>query len=125
MAYLPLRNISMPIKTWFGFNTGALSRAMSFGYWSNRSSASNEHNTVTNSNKPVVQLVRNYTFLSNAIAIPVVNYEQVKDLPNHPEITLIDVREPKELQETGSIPTSINIPCKLLGKYSYIQIQFY
>ncbi|XP_017101302.1 rhodanese domain-containing protein CG4456 [Drosophila bipectinata] len=37
-------------------------------------------------------------------------YEQVKDVPNHPEIYLIDVRRPDELQETGSIPASINIP---------------
>lgn len=40
------------------------------------------------------------------------DYEEVKDLPNHPEKLLIDVREPKEIQETGQIPTSINIPCK-------------
>jgi rhodanese-related sulfurtransferase len=39
-------------------------------------------------------------------------YEQVKDLPNHPEKLLIDVREPNELVETGVIPTSINIPRK-------------
>lgn len=39
-------------------------------------------------------------------------YEEVKDLPNHPEKLLIDVREPSELIETGKIPTSINIPCK-------------
>ncbi|KAG5680028.1 hypothetical protein PVAND_009561 [Polypedilum vanderplanki] len=37
-------------------------------------------------------------------------YEQIKDLPNHPEKLLIDVREPNELKETGVIPTSINIP---------------
>lgn len=37
-------------------------------------------------------------------------YEQIKDLPNHPEKMLIDVREPHELAETGVIPTSINIP---------------
>jgi 3-mercaptopyruvate sulfurtransferase SseA len=42
----------------------------------------------------------------------IATYEEVKDLPNHPEKLLIDVREPNELQETGQIPTSINIPCK-------------
>lgn len=42
--------------------------------------------------------------------VPVVAYEVVKDLSNHPEKLLIDVREPKELQETGIIPHSINIP---------------
>lgn len=45
-------------------------------------------------------------------SIPVATYEEVKDLPNHPEKLLIDVREPAEIAETGSIPTSINIPCK-------------
>ena len=39
-------------------------------------------------------------------------YDEIKDLPNYPEILLIDVREPYELEETGSIPTSINIPCQ-------------
>ncbi|KAH8286171.1 hypothetical protein KR054_003577 [Drosophila jambulina] len=37
-------------------------------------------------------------------------YEQVKDVPNHPEVYLIDVRQPEELQQTGKIPASINIP---------------
>lgn len=46
------------------------------------------------------------------IKIPVVSYEYVKDLSNHPDKMLIDVREPSELAETGAIPTSINIPCK-------------
>lgn len=46
------------------------------------------------------------------IKIPTVSYEEVKDLPNHPKKTLIDVREPSELQETGIIPTAINIPRK-------------
>lgn len=41
---------------------------------------------------------------------------EVKDLPKHPEKTLIDVREPSELQETGTIPTSINIPRKIFLK---------
>ncbi|GAB0089894.1 Rhodanese domain-containing protein [Sergentomyia squamirostris] len=40
----------------------------------------------------------------------VATYEEVKDLCNHPEKLLIDVREPHELLETGCIPTSINIP---------------
>lgn len=38
-------------------------------------------------------------------------YEQVKDVPNHPEIYLIDVRNPEELTATGSIPSSLNVPC--------------
>lgn len=42
-----------------------------------------------------------------------VTYEEVKDLPNHPEKLLIDVRNPEEVQASGKIPTSINIPCKL------------
>lgn len=38
-------------------------------------------------------------------------YEQVKDVPNQPEIYLIDVRNEDEIAETGSIPASLNIPC--------------
>uniref|UniRef100_A0A336MZD6 CSON008174 protein n=1 Tax=Culicoides sonorensis TaxID=179676 RepID=A0A336MZD6_CULSO len=49
-------------------------------------------------------------FCTNMAANPIATYEEVKDLPNHPEKLLIDVREPHELQETGKIPTSINIP---------------
>lgn len=48
--------------------------------------------------------------------VEIASYEEVKDLPNHPEKVLIDVREPEELKETGQIPTSINIPRKLLYK---------
>lgn len=60
-------------------------------------------------------------------------YEQVKDVPNHPEIYLIDVRNPEELTATGSIPSSLNVPCKyniklntlyLLACYIYISIDF-
>lgn len=61
---------------------------------------------------PVNRNVRAFSSNTNEIQIPVVTYEYVKDLPNHPEKILIDVREPSELQETGSIPSSINIPRK-------------
>ncbi|XP_062540704.1 rhodanese domain-containing protein CG4456-like [Armigeres subalbatus] len=39
-------------------------------------------------------------------------YDEIVDLPNHPEKLLIDVRRPDELAGTGTIPTSINIPLK-------------
>ncbi|XP_075156424.1 rhodanese domain-containing protein CG4456-like [Haematobia irritans] len=42
--------------------------------------------------------------------IGIVDYEYVKSLSEHPEILLIDVREPHEIEQTGKIPTSINIP---------------
>ncbi|KAL5280287.1 TSTD3.2 family protein [Megaselia abdita] len=42
--------------------------------------------------------------------ILVSDYEEVKDLPNHPEKLLIDVRGPDEIKEYGKIPTSVNIP---------------
>lgn len=54
------------------------------------------------------------------INIPIVSYDEVKDLPNHPEKVLIDVREPDELKETGIIPTAINIPCKTI-KISFLK----
>lgn len=41
-----------------------------------------------------------------------VTYAEVKDLPNHPESYLFDVRDPPEIKDTGLIPTSINIPCE-------------
>lgn len=47
---------------------------------------------------------------SEETKIRVATYEEVKDLPNHPEKLLIDVREPSELIEFGKIPTSVNIP---------------
>ncbi|XP_053684044.1 rhodanese domain-containing protein CG4456-like isoform X1 [Sabethes cyaneus] len=42
----------------------------------------------------------------------VATYDEIVDLPNHPEKLLIDVRERQELADTGVIPTSINIPLK-------------
>lgn len=54
---------------------------------------------------------RNYSkSTAEPTAIPIVYYDEIKDLPNHPEKLLIDVREPQELSETGKIPSSINIP---------------
>lgn len=44
--------------------------------------------------------------------IEVAYYDEIKDLPNHPEKLLVDVREPVELATTGQIPLSINVPCK-------------
>ncbi|KAM7360141.1 rhodanese domain-containing protein CG4456-like [Cochliomyia hominivorax] len=49
-------------------------------------------------------------YCTNINNIPIVSYEEVKQLTKHPEKLLIDVREPNELLETGQIPTSINIP---------------
>ncbi|XP_023305340.2 rhodanese domain-containing protein CG4456-like [Lucilia cuprina] len=48
--------------------------------------------------------------------IPIVTYEEIKKLTNQSAELLIDVREPKELQETGKIPTSINIPLGQVGQ---------
>ena len=45
----------------------------------------------------------------------IASYEELKDLHNHKEKLLIDVREPNELIETGIIPTSINIPRKFFS----------
>lgn len=60
-------------------------------------------------NKKTNDYVRHYS--SQVINdIPIVTYEEVKQLPKYPKKLLIDVREPNELQETGQIPSSINIP---------------
>uniref|UniRef100_A0A1A9W5T8 Rhodanese domain-containing protein n=1 Tax=Glossina brevipalpis TaxID=37001 RepID=A0A1A9W5T8_9MUSC len=37
-------------------------------------------------------------------------YEEVKEVPNHPDVYLFDVRSKDEVANTGSIPASINIP---------------
>ncbi|KAL5285572.1 TSTD3.2 family protein [Megaselia abdita] len=37
-------------------------------------------------------------------------YQEVKDIPNHPGKYLIDVRNVSELEETGILPSSLNIP---------------
>jgi rhodanese-related sulfurtransferase len=42
-----------------------------------------------------------------------VTVEYVKGLKNDKNVLLIDVREPSELEKTGTIPGSINIPRKL------------
>lgn len=42
--------------------------------------------------------------------VPIATYHDIKDLPNHPETLLIDVREPPELRQNGEIPDCINIP---------------
>lgn len=39
-------------------------------------------------------------------------YDEIKDLPNHPDVLLIDIRELYEIEATGQIPTSLNIPGK-------------
>lgn len=59
-----------------------------------------------------VETFRKFSSETNGPNISVVGYNEVKNLSNHPGITLIDVREPNELQETGSIPKSVNIPCE-------------
>ncbi|ALC45468.1 CG12279 [Drosophila busckii] len=38
------------------------------------------------------------------------SYEEVKDMPNQPDKYLVDVRNKSELEETGVLPASINIP---------------
>jgi len=44
-------------------------------------------------------------------------YEELVELIEKGDIRLVDVREPKELQETGQIPKSINIPLKQLKSF--------
>ncbi|XP_005189462.2 rhodanese domain-containing protein CG4456-like [Musca domestica] len=53
---------------------------------------------------------KQYCTKTSINSIPIVGYEEIKQLTKYPNKLLIDVREPEELQETGRIPTSINIP---------------
>ncbi|XP_070852073.1 rhodanese domain-containing protein CG4456 [Drosophila suzukii] len=57
----------------------------------------------------VLQLAKQVKLVLHPITT-MATYEQVKDVPNHPEVYLIDVRRKDELQQTGSIPASLNIP---------------
>ncbi|KAF9417777.1 hypothetical protein HW555_005191 [Spodoptera exigua] len=42
----------------------------------------------------------------------VVSYDDMLKVIHQPEKVIIDVREPEEVQSTGQIPSSINIPLK-------------
>lgn len=43
----------------------------------------------------------------------IVEYDEVKNLPDPPEKFLFDVRNATEIEEIGSIPKAVNVPCKL------------
>lgn len=51
-------------------------------------------------------------FVTAISAQGVAYYDEIKDLPNRPEILLIDVRTTLEIESTGLIPTSIAIYCE-------------
>lgn len=44
----------------------------------------------------------------------VVDYQYVLRATSDPAVLIIDVRSPAEVSDLGSIPSSINIPCKRL-----------
>lgn len=46
----------------------------------------------------------------------VVSYEDMLKVIHQPEKVIIDVRNPDEVNETGKIPSSINIPCNKFVK---------
>lgn len=114
MANRLIQSISMPIHRIINFNAGICRWIKPYTFFTNAPLSDAKQDLAASPNRYGVQTIRNYSSNTNEIVIPVVTYEQVKDIPNHPETTLIDVREPSELQETGSIPTSINIPCKII-----------
>lgn len=64
-------------------------------------------------------------FSSNASQQEIAYYEEIKDLPNHKEKLLIDVREPNELIETGKIPTSINMPREFVKGFPHLTIHYH
>ena len=57
---------------------------------------------------PVLQLLR----LSSGVPSTEVTYEQLRQLLAGGKSMVIDVREPWECREYGSIPGSINVPCE-------------
>lgn len=61
------------------------------------------------------------TYSTSHFTMTIVTFEQIVDLPNRPEVVLVDVREPVEIHNTGNIPTAINIPCKWLF-FSFVSV---
>lgn len=44
--------------------------------------------------------------------VKTIDYNQLKKYIDEKSIYLVDVREKKELEETGVLPNSVNVPCK-------------
>lgn len=87
-------------------------------------SAQSEHFSIEKSVDIAIRLNRKLSTSTTTISeenMSTAVYEEIKDLPNHPEKTLIDVREPDELKQTGVIPTSINIPREYFGTITLIK----
>lgn len=55
---------------------------------------------------------------NSAMTNNTVMYEEVKNIPDPPEKYLFDVRNTTEIEQVGSIPKAVNIPCE----YSYIDV---
>ena len=51
----------------------------------------------------------------------VMDFNAVKEGLSGGKITLIDVRNPGELESDGKIPGSFNVPCKYLIKYPHVR----
>lgn len=72
----------------------------------------------------VTTMVNRQTFSTQITAdnMPIADFDEIIDLPNHPEKLLIDVREIKEVAGTGSVPTSLNIPRKFcdFNRFQYL-----
>lgn len=117
LSILALRSIGTSLSA--NHNKYAqISRSISIFAFRNRTTTSqSSQRYIINYEKCKINWKINFEYSTNAsdTIVPVVTYEVVRDLPNHPEITLIDVREPDELKETGIIPTAINIPRKNLS----------
>lgn len=63
-------------------------------------------------NSPQISLGKVARLFSTLDNLVKVQYKDVNKLSAHKEAVIIDVREPEELVEHGSIPNAINIPCK-------------
>lgn len=50
--------------------------------------------------------------MSSNFKVGIATYEEVIDALRNPDKLIIDVREPEDVQTSGKIPKSINIPCK-------------
>lgn len=52
--------------------------------------------------------------MSSKYRVGIATYDEIIDALKDVERLLIDVRDPSEITESGQIPTSLNIPCKLI-----------
>lgn len=65
----------------------------------------------SNANTPIFLTIRHISVTPKMFNKDIVSFDEFKTLTKDKSTLIIDVREPQELQDTGIISGSINIPC--------------